>query len=61
MSLSSISCLMVYDKVSIAAMLLRGSELSPYSGWTFLTSGEKVSIGLTLLCPCGSSGASSSG
>ena len=35
--------------------------LSPCSGWTCLASGEKVSIGLTILCPYGSSGASSSG
>ena len=61
LSLSSISCLMVCNKVSIATMLLRGSKLSHCFGWTYLSSGEKVSIGLTLLCPCGSSSASSLG
>ena len=61
LSISSISYLMVCNKVSIATLLLRSFELSPCSGWTCLTLGEKVSIGLTLLCPCGSSSASSLG
>ena len=52
---------MVCSKVSTTSLLLRGSKLSPCSGWTCLTSGEKVSIGLTLLGPCGSSSASSLG
>ena len=34
LSLSSISCLMVYSKVSNAALLLKGSEISPCFGWT---------------------------
>ena len=61
MSLSSNSCFMAFSKSSIAALLFRGSELLACFGWTCLTSGEKVSIRLTLLCLCGSSGASSSG
>ena len=61
LSLSSISCLMVCSKVSIATLLFRGSELSSCSSWTCLTSGGKVSIRLTLLCPYGISCASSSG
>ena len=61
LSLSSISCLMAFSKSSIAALLPRGSELSACSWWTYLSSGEKVSIRLTLLCFCWSSNASPSG
>ena len=61
LSLSSISCLMAFNKSSTAALLPRGSELSTCSWWTYLTSGEKVSTGLTLLCLCWSSGSSPSG
>ena len=46
---------------SIAALLPKGSELSVCSWWTCLTLGEKVSIGLTLLCLCWNFGASLSG
>ena len=41
-----------------AVSLPRGSELSTGSWWTSLTSEEKVSTRLTLLCFCWSSGAS---
>ena len=41
-----------------ATLLPRDSELSACSWWTCLTSGEKVSTGLTLLYLCWSSGAS---
>ena len=44
-----------------AVLLPRGSELSTCSWWTCLTSGEKVSAGLTLLYLCWSLGASLSG
>ena len=43
-----------------AELLLRGYEPSTCSGWTCLTSGEKVSTGLKLRCLYSSSGASSS-
>ena len=50
LSLSCISCLMDFSISSTAALLPRGYELSACSWWTCLTSGEKVSTGLTLLC-----------
>ena len=60
LSIFSIYCLMAFSKSSTTALLPRGSELLALSWWTCLSSGEKVSTGLTLLCLCWSSGASPS-